>query len=424
MICRPTSTRWVVDDRSNVRSLRRVNRPRSPSIASTAPGSVGLGTDPDSATSAVKRLEADPVVKQVEADSAVKQLEAELARARAALAAVNPRLPQLVLPQVPSSAALSALLPAGVTAVSYVPTRERLLIFVLRRDAPVRLHTVKVGRAELARTVKRHREALRRFHTVDTLAARLHDWLIAPLGRLAARLLIVPGGVLHLVPFAALQPRGAEPLVARHTVSYLSAVSALSQPRGADGGTRVSFGWAGRGDRPLSFALRESEAFGAAFPGAIIVQGALATRGRFVAEASKAGLLHVATHGEFRARDPLSTALKLADGELTLLEVLGLKLRPGALVILSACDTGSGPVDGADAVVGLHRAFRVAGAGRVISSLWRVSDLGAALTMKHLFRALARELSPAAALRAAQNRLRGRFSHPAFWAAFRLSGRP
>ena len=170
--------------------------------------------------------------------------------------------------------------------------------------------------------------------------------------------------------------------------------------------------------------MHESAAFAATFVGASTFQGAAATRRRFLAEAPGAKLLHVATHAEFRPEAPLSTALELSDGELSLLEVLGLRLRPGALVILSACDTGVGPISGADAVVGLHRAFRVAGAGRVVSSLWRVSDLGAALTMKHLFRALARKLSAAAALREAQNTLRRRFPHPAFWGAFRLDGAP
>jgi CHAT domain-containing protein len=130
----------------------------------------------------------------------------------------------------------------------------------------------------------------------------------------------------------------------------------------------------------------------------------------------------VATHADFRDDAPLQTALELADGELPILEVLGLKLKPGSLVILSACDTGLGRLDGGDAVIGLHRAFLAAGAGRVLSSLWRVSDLGAALLMKLFFRHLAGEAPPGLALRRAQNQLRRRFPHPAFWAAFRLDG--
>jgi CHAT domain-containing protein len=104
-----------------------------------------------------------------------------------------------------------------------------------------------------------------------------------------------------------------------------------------------------------------------------------------------------------------------------LLDVLGLRLR-ARLVILSACETGLGRLAGGDGIVGLHRAFLAAGAAAVASSLWRVSDLATALLMKHLFRALRRGLEPADALRAAQQELRRRFPHPAYWAGFRLEG--
>jgi len=174
----------------------------------------------------------------------------------------------------------------------------------------------------------------------------------------------------------------------------------------------------------LTFTVRETEAFASAFEQTVTLQGPQATRARLLKEAVTADVLHIASHADFRPEAPLSTSIELADGELPLLELLGLKLRPGALVILSACDTGTGHLDGADAMVGLDQAFIAAGARRVVSSLWRVSDLGAALTMKHLFRGLARHGSPARALQQAQNRLRQRFPHPAFWAAFRVDGAP
>jgi CHAT domain-containing protein len=102
--------------------------------------------------------------------------------------------------------------------------------------------------------------------------------------------------------------------------------------------------------------------------------------------------------------------------------VLGVTL-PASLVVLSACETGLGVIDGAGSVIGLQRAFLAAGARRVVSSLWRVSDLGTALIMKHFFRQL-REHAPAAALQRAQQKVRQRLPHPAFWAGFRLDGAP
>jgi CHAT domain-containing protein len=132
----------------------------------------------------------------------------------------------------------------------------------------------------------------------------------------------------------------------------------------------------------------------------------------------------VATHATFRPDAPLRTGLDLADGDLPLLEVLGLKLVNRPLVLLSACETGVGVLAGADGVVGLQQAFQAAGARQVVASLWRISDLGSALLMKHLFRELRAGRPPATALRRAQNRVRRRLAHPAFWSGFRLDGAP
>ena len=129
----------------------------------------------------------------------------------------------------------------------------------------------------------------------------------------------------------------------------------------------------------------------------------------------------MAAHGKFNPRAPLSSTLALSGGDLSILKLLAVRLTAD-LVLLSACETGRGHPDGAWRAVGLHRAFMAAGARRVVSTTYRVSDLGSALLMKHLFRRLDR--GPAEALRAAQLHLRRRYPHPAFWAGFRVDGAP
>jgi CHAT domain-containing protein len=71
--------------------------------------------------------------------------------------------------------------------------------------------------------------------------------------------------------------------------------------------------------------------------------------------------------------------------------------------VLSACETGLGEVAGGEGVLGLQRAFQVAGARNVVASLWHVDDQATAALMRVFYHKLwVEEKSPLAALREAQ----------------------
>jgi CHAT domain-containing protein len=117
------------------------------------------------------------------------------------------------------------------------------------------------------------------------------------------------------------------------------------------------------------------------------------------------------------------------DGVLTGAEIVSVDLKNTRLAVLSACETGLGSLDAAGGVIGLRRAFHVAGVHSVVASLWQVPDRETAILMETFFTRLVSVRDVAAALQFAQQSLideqrkRNGWAHPFFWAAFNVSGR-
>lgn len=122
------------------------------------------------------------------------------------------------------------------------------------------------------------------------------------------------------------------------------------------------------------------------------------------------------------------------DGILTALEASYLDLDGVDLVTLSACETARGTAESGEGVLGLVSAFQMAGARRIVASLWRVDDEGTRRLMDGLYERMLRTdapLPPADALREASLALRAwkdadgvaRFAAPRYWASFVAYGR-
>ena len=208
-----------------------------------------------------------------------------------------------------------------------------------------------------------------------------------------------------------------------------------------------------------------------------VLRGAGATEAALRQQAPKHRILHLATHGFF-APESLKSALAATrgsgddaiglfdresisgfnpgllsglvlaganrssepgqdDGILTALAVADLDLRKVELVVLSACETGLGQEAGGEGILGLQRAFQVAGAKSVVASLWSVDDEATRKLMERFYENhWQKKMSKADALRQAQlSMLRGELVRgaeverekdnrlpPFYWAAFVLSG--
>jgi len=107
---------------------------------------------------------------------------------------------------------------------------------------------------------------------------------------------------------------------------------------------------------------------------------------------------------------------------LTLSGVFQLQLHAD-MVVLSACNTGSGKVTRAEGVASLGTAFLAAGASSVTVSLWHVADSSTAILMQEFYRNLLKGMPKAVALAAARSTLVSQgYDNPFFWAPFVLTG--
>lgn len=113
----------------------------------------------------------------------------------------------------------------------------------------------------------------------------------------------------------------------------------------------------------------------------------------------------------------------LDDGILTAYDVARMDLRNTDLVVLSACETGLGEVNGSEGVFGLQRAFRLAGAQALLMSLWQVPERATTELLTRFYQNwLVAKMPRRAALEEAQKWMRGRsgYSSPFYWAGFVL----
>ncbi len=260
----------------------------------------------------------------------------------------------------------------------------------------------------------------------EQLAARLEPLLVEASGgvsgeTVARKLVIVPHGPLHQVPFHALFD-GERYLVERFELSYApsATVYALCQERTSTNQDKTLV--FGVDDPTIPAATAEARAIAERLPGNEVYVGEAATMETLRSAVTGCGVLHLACHGLFRSDNPMFSALKLHDDWLMAADAMDLDLD-GALVTLSACESGRSEVYGGDETVGLTRAFLGAGAATLAVSLWLVQDETTAELMGEWYDRLRDGQSRVASLRAAQLEIKRRHPHPYYWAPFVLIGK-
>lgn len=269
-----------------------------------------------------------------------------------------------------------------------------------------------------------------------TAAARLYQDLLADalnaLPQGIERLILVPDGPLHRLPFDALRAaRDQKPLATRYELEVVPSAALWLRWRGdnsrpasrralvfADPELEVS------GEQPaternavfqhgmhlgrLPHARRESRALERHLGDVDALVGSRASERALKDRALRNyEIVHFAAHAVADQTHPERSAVLLSpgaageDGLLQAREIAGLDLD-GRIVVLSACQTASGPVLGGEGVLSIARAFFEGGAQAVVGSQWPIRDEDAAAMFDTFYRVLADGASLSQALRQAK----------------------
>lgn len=365
-----------------------------------------------------------------------------------------------------------ASLDPGTVLLSYSVGPEHTDLFVIVPQAPIEWHRLPVSAEVLRGRIEGFAEGLglhqrgvepifspRGPEARTALARWLFDTLVAPAGDrvvTAKRVLILPDGPLHRLPFAALM-RPAENgrnqyLVEWKPTHLVQSLAAYIELRGRrpteEARKKDRRGLFALGDpvypgphtarRPLPLAVRsalrispsaglqplpntarEVSAIGKLFAQAAEPQETLlaanATEEAVKQRLGRARYIHLAVHGFADDRQPdhsflaLSIPQELSEGRengiLEIWEIIDQLHFDAELATLSACVTGLGPEHSGEGLMSLSRAFQIAGARSVLASLWRVDDESTAELMIRFYRHLLSGMSKDEALRAAQSDL-------------------
>ena len=368
-------------------------------------------------------------------------------------------------------------LPKGVLALAYIVDDDSAHLFALTNSS-FKDYSLPFTQKSLHSRVTEARKVLTDIHSVPKVYERVlkglyHD-LLAPAQEKIAQarsLLICPDGDLNRLPFAALMPRTGHYLIQDKPITMsasltiynslrsqphppLTSLLALGDPdysmddarplpnpavgmsqkaaeaKTADpkslGATAVKPTW----ERLTETGTLAQEIKAQYAPHAQVLLRKQATAANFLAKSGQASILHIGCHGVADDRNPFSSWLALApasrndDGRLSAWQLLHRRLN-ARLVVLWGCGTGLGIESHYEGVLGLPRAFQIAGAQNVLTTLWEVHPAETLQIFRdfyHLCKATSQEKPLAEALREAQIKAIKADPRPYFWASFVLDG--
>ena len=345
-------------------------------------------------------------------------------------------------------------LPSGTLAIQYFAAPDTLYLFVVAPGGSFQVRSRAIAQEDLYKLVKEYRQYLdaattERLPWVDDGSAvyrekvvplrevsrKLSALLLEPVAPELAthrNLVLIPNDMLLSLPIHALtladRDGSVRFLVETHVVSYVTQLELVDLLTPSMPEANVPLLAVANPDGSLPAASREVRDLVRLRPGATALEGAQATKERFLSLASQFPDVHLATHGVLDAERPERSYLLLAGADeasqrLSVSEIASLSLGRNGLAVLSACETALGEQVPGAALTTLAAAFSQAGAQSVVASLWKVNDETTRHFMVAFHRALATSGRAAALQQAQLTVLRTQVTaHPFYWAPFILIG--
>ncbi|MCK4790103.1 MAG: CHAT domain-containing protein [Desulfobacteraceae bacterium] len=330
----------------------------------------------------------------------------------------------------------------GQAALQYHVTDRFVFAFFIPEVGPIQLELLRPNTDELFSMVHSYARKLGnpRLPWKQT-STELYVELLSPFDHLIGdleHLFVIPSSFLHKLPFSTLwDPRSGKFLYQRVPHSLVPHVNLIGlTPISKSPPSALALGISRFSNTkldPLSLGEAEASKIREILGDStqlLLGSKNKATREYLFSEFPRHRIVHLSTHGIPDRRPMLShLVLKRDDGtdnNVTGLELLELK-RPEVvqLVVLSACDTGKVQAGMADDILGLPRAFLLAGSDSVLATLWSVEQVSTAELIVDFYSALKSDgMSVSEALGHAQLETAAspKWQHPHFWGAWIVIG--
>jgi CHAT domain-containing protein len=371
-----------------------------------------------------------------EAYSQCRKHEDRLIRARRELQRHSSDLVSLQYGVGESLETIQAAVPEDALLIEYYQARETTFVCIVGPDQLQVMPLITARQAAEAQRLLRLQLGKYRLgpEYVKTFAAQLeratkshlielYRLLVAPIRHHldCKRLIFVPHGSLHQLPFHALYD-GERYLLEEYSISYAPSAGVYAMCRNRKVEPRQRSLVLGVVGEEIPAVRDEVEAVASTLGDVDLLLNCQATAAKLRALGPKSRFLHIATHGRFRRDNPMFSAIELGDSRLTLFDLYQLRLGC-ELVTLSGCGTGLGTIESGDELIGLTRGLLHAGAHSALVTLWDVHDRSTAELMIRFYEQLLANINPADALRLAMLELLDQYPHPYYWAPFVVVGR-